>query len=155
MRASRAMLLIVAMPVFLVALGRRDIAISHEARVAQTARQMAASGAPWSARKLTAPITTLRDIGNGVMRLAPSGEGSFQINPWLVPILNTQIRLQKPPLPYWCAAICFDLFGVNEFAARFVPALLGALSTMLIYELAGELFTKRIAVFSVFFNSYI
>jgi 4-amino-4-deoxy-L-arabinose transferase-like glycosyltransferase len=146
------LLLFIALMVFLIGLGRRDIVISHEARVAQTARQMAASGAPWNARRLIVPVVAMKDIGSGVMRLAPAGgaagEGSFSINPWLVPVLNTQIRLQKPPLPYWCDAVCFEVFGVNEFAARLVPALLGALGTLLVYDLARHLATRRVALLS-------
>ena len=30
----------------------------------------------------------------------------MQVNPWLVPIMSGEMRLQKPPLPYWFAAIC-------------------------------------------------
>jgi 4-amino-4-deoxy-L-arabinose transferase-like glycosyltransferase len=147
-RDKRPLLLLFALAVFLVGLGRRDIVISHEARVAQTARQMSASGAPWNPKKLTVPTVAMQDIGNGVMRLAPTSEGSFQINPWLIPVLNTQVRLQKPPLPYWCDAICFDLLGTNSFSARLVPALLGAFSTLLIYDLARQLSTRKIALFS-------
>src|SRR2546422_764569 len=46
---------------FLLLLGRQDVSITHEARVAQTAREMAASGWPWR----TAPHRPPRGAGRG------------------------------------------------------------------------------------------
>jgi 4-amino-4-deoxy-L-arabinose transferase-like glycosyltransferase len=70
----------------------------------------------------------------------------MHVNPWLVPVLNGQVRLQKPPLPYWCTAIGFELFGVGEAPARLPPALLGVIGTLLIYDLARRLLGNRAAV---------
>src|SRR6266446_8374958 len=42
---------------------------------------------------------------------------------WLIPSQDGIPRLQKPPLVYWCEIISFQLFGTNEFAARFPVAL--------------------------------
>src|SRR5207237_9622359 len=107
-----------ACAVLLPLLGRRDIVTSHEARVAQTARNMANSGWPWHAHSLRVPVVDLIDTPAG-KRLAPiPREGSMDVNPWLVPVMNGQLRLQKPPPPYWCAAIAFRLFGLNEQSAR-------------------------------------
>ncbi len=133
------LLLAAALMLFLPMLGARDIVTSHEARVGQVARQMAASGWPWRAVKVNVPPVTLsRD--NAVLRLVPAaGEGDLPVNPWLVPVLSGQIRLQKPPLPYWFAAASFRLFGGGEGVARLVPALLGALATILIFDLARML----------------
>ena len=146
---SKFALLLVAAVVFLSMLGRRDLVTSHEGRVAQTARQMAVAGWPWDAQRVVVPVVKMQDIGGGVMRLAPAkGEGDFEVNPWLVPVLNGEVRLQKPPLPYWCAAICFKLFGVSEWAARLVPALLGMISTLLVFDLARSVYGRRIALYS-------
>ena len=99
------MLLLAALAIFLPMLGRKDIVTSHEARVAQTARQMAASGWPWRATEVSVPVVGLIDEPSN-KRLGPlPGRGQQHVNPWLVPVLNGQIRLQKPPLPYWCSAI--------------------------------------------------
>jgi 4-amino-4-deoxy-L-arabinose transferase-like glycosyltransferase len=52
--------------------------------------------------------------------------------------LNGQVRLQKPPLPNWCAATLYRLTGrSSEFATRLVPALMGAVATFLVADLAG------------------
>ena len=40
------------------------------------------------------------------------------MNPWLIPVAAGEIRLQKPPLPYWFAAIFYRLFHFNEFYSR-------------------------------------
>ena len=44
---------------------------------------------------------------------------------WLTPYLNHQLFFQKPPLLYWAQMVTFNLFGMNEFAARLPSALAG------------------------------
>ena len=119
-RASRFLLLfILASAVFVLFINGPDIVASHEGRVAQPARQMAASGWPWSAKPA--------DVG---ARCPATGECEartdwsaepIHVNPWLVPVLNGQIRLQKPPLPYWCEAVFFRLLGFSEFRHEWSP----------------------------------
>jgi 4-amino-4-deoxy-L-arabinose transferase-like glycosyltransferase len=135
-------LLGIALLLYLPLLGRRDIVTGHEARVAQTAREMARTW-PWQnaeADRLHVARVVLTDIGSGVLRLYPATDGSMVwVNPWLVPVLQGLIRLQKPPLPYWCAAVPLKLFSAGNMGqgwVRLVPALLGALGVLLIYDLA-------------------
>lgn len=47
---------------------------------------------------------------------------------WITPRLNGFLYFEKPPLQYWMGATSLWLFGINEFAARFWPALTGFLS---------------------------
>src|SRR5262245_8175093 len=42
---------------------------------------------------------------------------------WVVPQLQGQPYLDKPPLLYWLAMLSYSVFGVSEAAARLVPAL--------------------------------
>lgn len=71
------------------------ISRSQEVRVAETAREMLASG------------------------------------DWLLPRLNGELRLQKPPLAYWLTAASYRANGrVDEFSAR-LPAALAAAVVML------------------------
>ncbi|MCA9135784.1 MAG: glycosyltransferase [Planctomycetales bacterium] len=42
---------------------------------------------------------------------------------WVLPQLNFQPYYDKPPLVYWLCAVSYKIFGINEFAARMVPAL--------------------------------
>jgi 4-amino-4-deoxy-L-arabinose transferase-like glycosyltransferase len=108
---------------------------------------MAESGWPWHASPATVPAVHLTDT-DGVLRLDPDAtRPPHHVNPWLVPVLNDEIRLQKPPLPYWCSAILFKLAGHwSEALARLVPALLGALATLLIYDLARLTLGRRYAL---------
>jgi 4-amino-4-deoxy-L-arabinose transferase-like glycosyltransferase len=150
---------LLAAAVFLPFLGRRDVVTSHEARVAQTARAMAQSGLPWSAKPATVPGVHLAwsdADADGVpdLRLAPDpDQPALHVNPWLVPVLNDEIRLQKPPLPYWCTAalfLCFNHGEWSETLARLFPALLGALATFLIYDLAKRALGRRFAAPAAF-----
>jgi 4-amino-4-deoxy-L-arabinose transferase-like glycosyltransferase len=130
---------------FFALLGRRDIVTSHEARVVQVARQMAESGWPWNASRVSVPSVSVTTI-NGTTQLAPTPDGRMSVNPWIVPVINGQIRLQKPPLPYWCDAVMFRLFGFSEAIARFPSALLGFIGALLIYDLAKHAFGRRVAL---------
>ncbi|HEY8746410.1 MAG TPA: glycosyltransferase family 39 protein [Tepidisphaeraceae bacterium] len=130
---------------FTMFLGRREFAASHEARVAQVAREMAESGWPLGAGKVEVPAAHLVRK-QGILRLAADIDAPpLHVNPWIVPVLNGQIRLQKPPLPYWGAAIVYRIFGVSEATSRLVPALLGVLATLLLFDLARVLYNYRVA----------
>jgi 4-amino-4-deoxy-L-arabinose transferase-like glycosyltransferase len=138
-------LVVIAALAFLPGVGRRAIVTSHEARVAQTARQMAAAGWPWSACPVPVAPAALMKTPDGVTKLTPQWDREpILVNPWFVPVLNREIRLQKPPLPYWCAAILYRLAGVewSEGLARLVPAVLGAGATLLIYGLGRRLYGR-------------
>jgi 4-amino-4-deoxy-L-arabinose transferase-like glycosyltransferase len=48
---------------------------------------------------------------------------------WLIPRLNGQIRLQKPPLAYWASAVAFLGLGTSAWAGR-LPMALAAWATL-------------------------
>src|SRR5262249_40357047 len=50
---------------------------------------------------------------------------------WLTPLLHGEDYYQKPPLLYWLVMGCYQLCGVNDWAARIVPALAGVLTVLL------------------------
>jgi 4-amino-4-deoxy-L-arabinose transferase-like glycosyltransferase len=134
----RLTLLAVSLLAFMAWLGKRDVATSHEARVGQTARLMAASGWPWNARPVEAAAMGVRPDSAGQYSVPRFDIPPLHVNPWLVPVLNGQIRLQKPPLPNWCAATLYRLTGrSSEFATRLVPAAMGVLATFLVADVAG------------------
>jgi len=144
-RPRKLFLLLLALGLFLPLLGRRDIVTSHEARVAQTAREMAASGWPWAARPVETPPAGLVRDELGVMEVVARYDlPPMRVNPWVTPLLGGELRLKKPPLPYWCAALLFKLAGgEREWLARLVPALMGALATLLVYDLARWTIGRR------------
>ena len=56
---------------------------------------------------------------------------------WVVPTLNHQAYLDKPPLLYWLAAASLRAFGTHEWAVRLVPSL-AAWATVLITFVLGR-----------------
>lgn len=94
---SWLVVLCVLLPALLIGLGERPLYKIQEVRVAETAREMLASG------------------------------------DWLVPRYNGELRLQKPPLPYWLSAAGYQLGGVNLWAARLPSALFGLLGAWLLF----------------------
>jgi 4-amino-4-deoxy-L-arabinose transferase-like glycosyltransferase len=139
------LLSLLAAAAFLPCLGRPDIVTSHEARVVQTSRAMAESGWPWDARPVEVPDVKLVRDAQGILDLKPiAGAPPLKINPWLVPILNGQVRLQKPPLPYWCTATLYRLAGHwSEGLSRALPAAMGFVSTFFIAAVARMLIGRR------------
>ena len=143
-RLRIALVSLAALALFVLLVGRADIAGPHEARVTQVARRMAESGWPWQARLFPVVEVERREIAPGVLRLAPRADGRMlAVNPWMIPVIGHDIRLQKPPLPYWCSATAFLVMGTSEFAARLTPAVLGAISVLLFYGLAVALLGRR------------
>src|SRR5215212_10913130 len=52
---------------------------------------------------------------------------------WMIPHLNGQLRLEKPPLAYWLAAWAFKVGGVSETAGRVPFALAGWLTLLITF----------------------
>jgi 4-amino-4-deoxy-L-arabinose transferase-like glycosyltransferase len=67
---------------------------------------------------------------------------------WMIPRLNGDVRLQKPPLAYWVAAGSFKVFGVNDFAGRLPFALAGWLTLAVVYRLGRGLMDQRFGLLS-------
>lgn len=55
----------------------------------------------------------------------------------LTPMWNGEPFLEKPPLFYWLTAISYKIFGDKEFSARFISALAGVGTTLLVYKFSG------------------
>lgn len=49
-----------------------------------------------------------------------------------------------PPAGFWATSIAFKLFGVSEFSARFMQALSGFGSVLVLYFLGREMFSKTV-----------
>lgn len=63
---------------------------------------------------------------------------------WLIPTLNGEPRLRKPPLCYWYTAMSYRLFGVNEFAGRLPTLLIGWLAVGVTFLLARDIAGNRV-----------
>jgi len=64
---------------------------------------------------------------------------------WVVPCLQGQPYLDKPPLFYWLVMGCYRLFGVNDWSARLVPALAMHLCTFAVYLIGRRSLGERSA----------
>jgi len=93
-----------------------------------------AGGRGWVAFLLVAALgLAVFGIGLGSIPLIEKDEPRYAVTAremlesgdYLVPRMNGEIRLAKPPLFYWLVAGSFRVFGVNEFAARLPSALAG------------------------------
>lgn len=54
---------------------------------------------------------------------------------WVVPTLQGEPYLDKPPLMYWLVRLSYEAFGVSESAARLVPAVCVHLTILAVYLL--------------------
>src|SRR5215218_5929276 len=61
---------------------------------------------------------------------------------WLIPRLNGEVRLRKPPLAYWLSAGGFEAFDVKPWAARLPMALAGWLTIGITYAFAARAFDR-------------
>ncbi|MEM7453437.1 MAG: glycosyltransferase family 39 protein [Planctomycetota bacterium] len=59
---------------------------------------------------------------------------------YIVPTFNGQLRHQKPVLLYWLMISAYQVFGINEFAARFWSALLAVGTVFATYGIGRRLF---------------
>jgi 4-amino-4-deoxy-L-arabinose transferase-like glycosyltransferase len=62
---------------------------------------------------------------------------------WVVPTLQGEPYLDKPPLMYWLVALSYHLFGINPVAARLVPALCTHLTILTVYFLGRRSIGER------------
>lgn len=74
---------------------------------------------------------------------------------YLIPRLNDIIYLEKPPLFYWLQAVSLHVFGLHEWAFRFMNALLAALCCAMVYVGGAKLYDRRTGLWSagIFFSS--
>ncbi|HEU5235248.1 MAG TPA: glycosyltransferase family 39 protein [Terriglobales bacterium] len=59
--------------------------------------------------------------------------------------------LEKPPLPYWLVASCYELFGVNETSTRLPTAITIFLLTLLAADWSRRAFGVRASIYAALF----
>ncbi len=62
---------------------------------------------------------------------------------YLRPQINYQIFTEKPPMFMWFQAASMNLFGMNEYAARFPNTIAGILTLLLLYTAGKRLYNKE------------
>jgi len=60
--------------------------------------------------------------------------------------INFQPFWEKPPLFIWMQAISMNVFGVNEFAARFPNAICGISTLLVLFNIGKKLFDEKFAL---------
>jgi 4-amino-4-deoxy-L-arabinose transferase-like glycosyltransferase len=68
------------------------------------------------------------------------------LHDFVVPHLNYVPYIEKPPLLYWLTAFAMRLFGINEFAARFVNASAAIIGVLAVYYFSLRAFSLRHAI---------
>jgi len=67
---------------------------------------------------------------------------------WVVPTLQGEPYLDKPPLMYWLVALSFRAFGATPEAARLVPALCVHLTILAVYLIGRRSIGERAALWA-------
>src|SRR6202008_1592092 len=62
---------------------------------------------------------------------------------WIVPYLQGEPYLDKPPLLYWLVGLSYRVFGVQDWAARLIPALAVHASILLTYFFGARMLGER------------
>ncbi|WP_418627165.1 ArnT family glycosyltransferase [Anaerosinus sp.] len=69
-------------------------------------------------------------------------------NDFLSPKIYGEYWYDKPPMYYWLVAMSYQVFGINDFAARFPSAFLSLLSIIAIYFYGKKLFNHKVGIYS-------
>ncbi len=78
-------------------------------------------------------------------RYAQIALNMYETGDWVVPRLDGEPYLDKPPLLYWLTAASYQVLGVNEQAARLPTALAALLTALATYLLGRRLLGDRAA----------
>ena len=63
---------------------------------------------------------------------------------WFSPRIYGDYWFDKPIMFYWELLIAYKIFGVNEFASRFFPALFATLGLFLTYLFGAKVYDKKV-----------
>ncbi|HKP45888.1 MAG TPA: phospholipid carrier-dependent glycosyltransferase, partial [Pyrinomonadaceae bacterium] len=78
-------------------------------------------------------LSSLPLVGPDEPRYAEIAREMFARGDFITPTLGGAPWFEKPPLLYWLIAASYRVFGVNEFAARFGPALCGLVTAAFVW----------------------
>lgn len=90
------------------------------------------------------PVYKIQEV-----RIAETAREMLVDHDWMVPHYNGDLRLQKPPLPYWLTAASYKIGGVNATTTRLPAVLSGLLLALLIWNWVRRESSPEIAANSV------
>jgi 4-amino-4-deoxy-L-arabinose transferase-like glycosyltransferase len=80
-------------------------------------------------------------------RVLETGREMLELGNWVVPHFTGEVRLEKPPLPYWTSALAYLLAGEPSVAAaRLVVTALGMLMLLAAWSIARAVGDRRTAL---------
>jgi 4-amino-4-deoxy-L-arabinose transferase-like glycosyltransferase len=91
-----------------------------------------------------AGIWSLPLIDRDEPRFAEASREMIERGDYVVPHFNNQFRLDKPPLAYWAQVGTYQIFGENDFAARFPSAVAAALIALSVFALGLRISGERV-----------
>lgn len=81
-------------------------------------------------------------------RVLETGREMLELGNWVVPHFAGEVRLEKPPLPYWISALAYLMAGTPSVAAaRLAVTALGMLMLLTVWALARAVADRRTALF--------
>jgi 4-amino-4-deoxy-L-arabinose transferase-like glycosyltransferase len=92
------------------------------------------------------PTRSFRLLEPDEGRYAEIAREMYSRGEWVLPVLQGQPYLDKPPLLYWLVEISYAIFGVSDAAARWIPALAVHGCILLIYLLGRRSLGERSAL---------
>lgn len=91
------------------------------------------------------PVSKIQEV-----RIAETAREMAVSGDYIVPRYNGELRLQKPPLPYWATVASYKAFGINEFSVRLPAVLFGLLTALVLF-----IFIKNEASLMVASNAFL
>ena len=79
-------------------------------------------------------------LAPGEGRYAEAARAMVVTGDWIVPRVNGEVHLEKPPLLYWLTAASFSLLGPSEANARIIPVLCSLLAAFVVFLLGRRFY---------------
>ncbi|MDO4203971.1 MAG: glycosyltransferase family 39 protein [Selenomonadaceae bacterium] len=102
-------------------------------------------------------LTVLLLLGNNQLMVTDPVESNYTLtaqemlaaNDWLSPRIHGNYWFDKPVFFYWELMTAFSIFGMNDFAARFFPAVFAIANILLTYWLAKRIYGEKIGLMAM------
>ncbi len=86
---------------------------------------------------------------NSESMTALAAQQIIETGKWRLLFFNTFDGIQQHQLQVWETALCYKMFGINEFATRLPSVLYVILTVITLFYFAKKLYTEQIAILSV------
>ncbi len=90
--------------------------------------------------------THLWDVDEAIFSQA--GKEMYERGDAVTPYFNGEVFPDKPGMMYWAMMLGFEMFGTNEFAARFFSAVFGVASVLVTYRIGRLIFSPAAALWA-------